>query len=125
MLSDNLYVLYRVRGDRRRASRATPRRAGRARWAWLACVARTHSPGFGAFLQKDFVFPRCSRSLASMDLAANLEAITQRLHAACARAERDPAAVTLLAVAKGQPPQRVRAAADLGLTLFGENRVQE
>jgi len=31
----------------------------------------------------------------------------------------------LLAVSKGQPPSRVREAADLGLTLFGENRVQE
>lgn len=60
-----------------------------------------------------------------MDLAGNLESITQRMHAACARAGRDPASVTLLAVAKGQPPQRVREAADLGLTLFGENKVQE
>ena len=31
----------------------------------------------------------------------------------------------MLAVSKGQPPNLVRAAADLGLVLFGENRVQE
>jgi pyridoxal phosphate enzyme (YggS family) len=60
-----------------------------------------------------------------MDLAGNLEQINQRVRAACVRSGRDPADVKILAVAKGQPPERVRAAADLGLTHFGENRVQE
>ena len=60
-----------------------------------------------------------------MDLAANLEAIQNRIAAACARAGRDPHSVTLLAVTKGQPPEAVRAAANLGLALFGENKVQE
>jgi pyridoxal phosphate enzyme (YggS family) len=60
-----------------------------------------------------------------MDLAANLASIQQRIAAACTRADRDPASVTLVAVAKGHPPETVRAAAELGLRLFGENRVQE
>jgi PLP dependent protein len=60
-----------------------------------------------------------------VDLAGNLDAITRCIEAACARARREPSSVTLLAVAKGQTPDRVRAAADLGLVLFGENRVQE
>jgi pyridoxal phosphate enzyme (YggS family) len=60
-----------------------------------------------------------------MDLAANLGDIQTRLRAACDRAQRDPASVTLMAVSKGQPPERVKAAADLGLTLFGENRIQD
>jgi len=60
-----------------------------------------------------------------MDLAANLENVRRRIAVACARAGRNPAEVTLLAVSKGQPPEVVRAAADLGLTLFGENKVQE
>ena len=60
-----------------------------------------------------------------MDLAANLRDIQTRLRAACDRVQRDLASVTLLAVSKGQPPERVKAAADLGLTLFGENRIQE
>jgi len=60
-----------------------------------------------------------------MDLADNLERIRRRMEAACQRARRDLASVTLMAVAKGQPPDKIRAAADLGLTLFGENRVQE
>lgn len=60
-----------------------------------------------------------------MDLADNLAAIQQRIRAACERAGRDLSSVTLLAVAKTQPPEVVKAAADLGLTLFGENKIQE
>jgi PLP dependent protein len=59
------------------------------------------------------------------DLAANLQSVRQRVAAACLRSGRDPAAVTLMAVTKGQPPDVVAAAAELGLSLFGENRVQE
>jgi PLP dependent protein len=44
---------------------------------------------------------------------------------ACARAGRDPADVTLLAVSKTVPAERLRAAVQAGLTLLGENRVQE
>jgi PLP dependent protein len=60
-----------------------------------------------------------------MDLASNLENIRQRISAACQRSGRAPESVTLQAVSKGQSPEAIRAAADLGLNLFGENRVQE
>jgi pyridoxal phosphate enzyme (YggS family) len=60
-----------------------------------------------------------------VSLAENLERIQRQIAAACQRAGRAPDSVTLLAVAKTQPPEVVRAAADLGLTLFGENKVQE
>lgn len=60
-----------------------------------------------------------------MHLAANLASIQQRIEAACARAGRAPAEVALMAVTKGQPPEAVKAAAEAGLTLFGENKVQE
>jgi hypothetical protein len=60
-----------------------------------------------------------------MDLAAQLQTVRQRVADACRRSGRDPAAVTLLAVSKNQPPEVIRAAADAGLCLFGENRVQE
>jgi pyridoxal phosphate enzyme (YggS family) len=60
-----------------------------------------------------------------MDLAANLETIRQRIRTACERAGRNPDSVTLLAVTKTQPPEIVKAAAELGLLLFGENKVQE
>jgi len=60
-----------------------------------------------------------------MSLADNLKALQDRIANACARAGRDPASVSLVAVSKGHPPETVCAAADLGITVFGENRVQE
>jgi pyridoxal phosphate enzyme (YggS family) len=60
-----------------------------------------------------------------MDIAASLSSVRQRIAEAAERAGRNPADVTLLTVSKGHPAEVVRAAADLGLRLFGENRVQE
>ncbi len=60
-----------------------------------------------------------------MDLAANLSKVQQRVAAACSRAGRPPGSVTLMAVSKAQPPEAVAEAAKLGLTLFGESKVQE
>jgi hypothetical protein len=60
-----------------------------------------------------------------MSLADNLTSLRQRIAAACARAGRDPAEVTLLAVSKGMSPDAVREATGLGLGLFGESKVQE
>lgn len=60
-----------------------------------------------------------------MSLAENLAAVQQAISAACLRAGREPNSVLLLAVTKGMPPELVRAAAALGQTLFGENKVQE
>lgn len=47
------------------------------------------------------------------------------MRAACDRAGRDPESVTFLAVTKGQPPELVNEAAQLGLTHFGESKIQE
>ena len=60
-----------------------------------------------------------------MDLTTNLQSIRQRITAASTRVGCDPASVTLMAVSKGQPPEMVRRAAELGITLFGESKVQE
>jgi pyridoxal phosphate enzyme (YggS family) len=60
-----------------------------------------------------------------MDLAANLARVRERITAACVRANRDPSSVELLAVTKTQPPEVVSEAARLGLSLFGENKIQE
>ena len=65
------------------------------------------------------------KTISIMDLANNLTNIRQRIAAACRRAGRAPESVTFQAVSKNQPPEAIRRAADLGLTLFGENRVQE
>ena len=61
----------------------------------------------------------------SMALAENLQNIRERIRNACERAGRMPESVTFQAVSKNQPPEAIRAAASLGLTIFGENRVQE
>jgi hypothetical protein len=60
-----------------------------------------------------------------VDYAANLASIEQRIAAACARTNRESSSVSLVAVSKGQPPAVVSAVAQLGVMLFGENRVQE
>jgi pyridoxal phosphate enzyme (YggS family) len=60
-----------------------------------------------------------------VSLAENLDSIQQRIRAACERAGRDPSSVTLLGVTKGQPPEAVIEAAQLGLSVFGENKIQE
>jgi len=60
-----------------------------------------------------------------MPLPENLEALRRRIDAACGRAGRDPASVLLLAVSKGHPPGAIREALELGLTNFGESKVQE
>ena len=60
-----------------------------------------------------------------MDLSANLETIRQHIKTACDRADRAVDSVTLLAVSKTHPPETIREAANLGLLLFGENKVQE
>ncbi len=54
-----------------------------------------------------------------------LDAVRGRIAAACARAGRDPASVRMVTVAKTHGPDRVREAAECGVTVFGENKVQE
>lgn len=55
----------------------------------------------------------------------SLSAIQARLNTACATAGRDPKTVTLIAVSKVQPLDRVRAVLAAGQQIFGENYVQE
>jgi pyridoxal phosphate enzyme (YggS family) len=52
-------------------------------------------------------------------------AVVERIVAACARAGRDPATVTLVAVSKTVSPELLRDAVAAGLDVLGENRVQE
>jgi len=51
--------------------------------------------------------------------------VLARIAAACARVGRDPAGVTLVAVSKTVPAERVRVAVAAGIRVLGENRVQE
>ena len=58
-------------------------------------------------------------------LAAARTAVLSRIASSCARAGRDPAGVTLVAVSKTFPEEAVRAVHALGQREFGENYVQE
>ena len=55
----------------------------------------------------------------------SLDDITRRIRAAEAGAGRAQGSVTLIAVSKVQPEDRVRAVLDAGQRVFGENYVQE
>lgn len=55
----------------------------------------------------------------------DLGAVRERIARAAERAGRDPAGVTIVAVTKTHPIERVREAAAAGLLDIGENRVQE
>ncbi len=58
-------------------------------------------------------------------LRENLERLEESIAAACRAAGRARSEVELMAVSKTFPAEAVAEAAALGLTLFGENRVQE
>jgi PLP dependent protein len=58
-------------------------------------------------------------------VAGNLGAVRARIRAAAAAVGRDGAEVTLVAVNKAQPDERVLAALAAGQRIFGENYVQE
>jgi len=60
-----------------------------------------------------------------MSLQARLHQVQDRIAAAAARAGRDPASITLVAVSKTQPVDVLIQAYDLGVRHFGENRVEE
>ncbi|MCK9521102.1 MAG: YggS family pyridoxal phosphate-dependent enzyme [Dehalococcoidia bacterium] len=58
-------------------------------------------------------------------IKARVRTVRERIAAACERAGRDPAGVTLIAASKTQGPGAVAAAWRAGIRDFGENRVQE
>jgi pyridoxal phosphate enzyme (YggS family) len=59
------------------------------------------------------------------DAPARLKAVLQEIAQACARARRDPGAVTLVAVSKTFGPDAIAPVLAAGQRAFGENRVQE
>jgi hypothetical protein len=58
-------------------------------------------------------------------ISSNIDVIKQRIAEAVKRAGRDPLAVKLMAVTKTVETERISRAIDAGLTLLGENYVQE
>lgn len=60
-----------------------------------------------------------------MTFEQRLAEVRTRIEGACERAGRSPSEITLVAVAKTFPADRVAAAIDAGATDIGENRAQE
>jgi pyridoxal phosphate enzyme (YggS family) len=58
-------------------------------------------------------------------LAANIAEVQAQITAAAQRVGRDPAEITLVAVSKTKPLDMLKIAYNLGVTHFGENRIQE
>jgi len=65
------------------------------------------------------------KAFAFQTLPERFADVRNRLETAARRAHRSPEGITLIAISKTQPPEIVRSALELGLTDFGENRVQE
>ncbi|GAB4315264.1 MAG: YggS family pyridoxal phosphate-dependent enzyme [Candidatus Zixiibacteriota bacterium] len=59
------------------------------------------------------------------DIRANVARFFDELNRECARLNRSPDHITVVAVSKTFPAATVSIAAEAGLTVFGENRVQE
>jgi PLP dependent protein len=59
------------------------------------------------------------------ELQHNLAQVEETIEAACRRAQRSRSEITLIAVTKIHPPEAIAAAAELGVTHIGENKVQE
>jgi hypothetical protein len=64
-------------------------------------------------------------SQARADLEANLKDVRRRMALAAARVGRDSSEIKLVAVTKGRSAADIRAVYEMGLNVFGENRVQE
>ena len=60
-----------------------------------------------------------------MSIAENIARVRERIATAALRAGRHPDEITLMAVSKTFPVERIREAYAAGLRVFGENRVQE
>ena len=60
-----------------------------------------------------------------MPISVNVAAVRERITSAARRAGRNADGVTLMAVTKTQPPERIREAYEAGLRIFGESRVQD
>jgi pyridoxal phosphate enzyme (YggS family) len=59
------------------------------------------------------------------ELERNLAHVLETIEAACRRVQRSRSEITLIAVTKMHPAAAIAAAAELGITHIGENKVQE
>lgn len=60
-----------------------------------------------------------------MDMALNIKNIKERIKAAAEGCGRNSEDILLVAASKTQPPEKIDEARECGISVFGENRVQE
>ncbi|SKA83570.1 hypothetical protein SAMN05443428_105109 [Caloramator quimbayensis] len=60
-----------------------------------------------------------------MNLSENIEHVKERIERAAEKSKRNPKEIMLIAVSKTQSAEKIIKARDLGLEVFGENKVQE
>ena len=63
--------------------------------------------------------------IGPQNLTLHVNHVRSRIRRAAVAADRDPAAITLVAVTKAQTAETIREAATAGVTDFGENYLQE
>lgn len=61
----------------------------------------------------------------SVDIAARVATLHETINAACDRAGRDPAGITIVAISKKHPQAAILEAMAAGIRHFGENRLNE
>jgi PLP dependent protein len=66
-----------------------------------------------------------AQAMIREDIARNLERLEDLIASSCRAANRVRSEVELVAVSKNHPAEALVAAVELGLSVFGENRVQE
>lgn len=66
-----------------------------------------------------------NESATRVSIAERIKAVQQQIVAACQRVGRDPADVTLVAVSKTFPWEKIQPAYEYGLRDFGENYMQD
>ena len=100
--------------------------------SWARCwrIVAHRALGLDAPMRPRCSAPRSTRVAAILDavtnnLAGRLHDVRDRIGKACAEVGRDADEVRLLAVSKTKPADDVAALHGLGLTDFGENKVQE
>jgi pyridoxal phosphate enzyme (YggS family) len=65
------------------------------------------------------------KPFALQTLSERFANVRSRMETAAKRCNRAPTDISLIAISKTQPPESLKAGLELGITDFGENRVQE
>jgi len=58
-------------------------------------------------------------------IADNIRGVRERIAQACAKAGRDPAQITIVAISKNRSAEELGEAIQAGITDIGENKIQE